>query len=360
MGFRKTWVVLFLAIGLMSVLPLRAQQKPFTQEQVSNMVRDGFGDDSGAKLIEQRGIDFAPTDDFLKSLKTAGASDVFLNALRAPKQSQPVSAAKPLNQVQILALLAGGVPAQRVAMLVNTRGLDFDVKDDYLQQVRQAGGDEGIISALKNAKVTKPVNETVDPALEAQQSDERRHMATGGELARKGQYALAEVEYRAALKLDPQNADLYVSLAYVLIPQQKWADTETAARGALRLDPNNDLAHNNLGVALGSKGDLENAIAEFREAIRLNQNYEIAHDNLGVALGIKGDVDGAIAEYREAIRLNPNFEVAHYNLGVALERKGDKAGAMAEYHAAYVLKPNNMDYWNNYDRLLKQVKVKKK
>ena len=24
------------------------------------MVRDGFGDESGAKLIEQRGIDFAP------------------------------------------------------------------------------------------------------------------------------------------------------------------------------------------------------------------------------------------------------------------------------------------------------------
>ena len=34
--------------------------KPFTQEQVVSMVRDGFGDESGAKLIEQRGIDFAP------------------------------------------------------------------------------------------------------------------------------------------------------------------------------------------------------------------------------------------------------------------------------------------------------------
>ena len=33
---------------------------PFTQEQVVSMVRDGFGDESGAKLIEQRGIDFAP------------------------------------------------------------------------------------------------------------------------------------------------------------------------------------------------------------------------------------------------------------------------------------------------------------
>jgi len=47
---------------------------PFTQEQVSNMVRDGFGDQSGAKLIEQRGIDFAPAEDFLQTLKAAGAA----------------------------------------------------------------------------------------------------------------------------------------------------------------------------------------------------------------------------------------------------------------------------------------------
>jgi hypothetical protein len=46
----------------MSALPQRAQQKPFTQEQVVSMVRDGFGDESGAKLIEQRGIDFAPAE----------------------------------------------------------------------------------------------------------------------------------------------------------------------------------------------------------------------------------------------------------------------------------------------------------
>ena len=42
--------------------PGASPAKPFTQEQVSNMVRDGFGDESGAKLIEQRGIDFAPAE----------------------------------------------------------------------------------------------------------------------------------------------------------------------------------------------------------------------------------------------------------------------------------------------------------
>ena len=42
------------------------------------MVRAGLGDDSGAELIEQRGIDFAPTDDLMQNLKTQGASESFL------------------------------------------------------------------------------------------------------------------------------------------------------------------------------------------------------------------------------------------------------------------------------------------
>jgi hypothetical protein len=54
------------------VAPTFRSAKPFTQDQVQAMVRDGFGDDSGAKLIEQRGIDFAPSEDFLQTLKAAG------------------------------------------------------------------------------------------------------------------------------------------------------------------------------------------------------------------------------------------------------------------------------------------------
>src|SRR5208337_3797925 len=83
MRFPKTLSLLILAAGLAFALAAWAQQKPFTQEQVSNMVRAGLGDDSGAKLIEQRGIDFAPVEDFIQTLKAAGASEAFLNAMRA-------------------------------------------------------------------------------------------------------------------------------------------------------------------------------------------------------------------------------------------------------------------------------------
>ena len=69
MRFRKTLTFFMLTMGLVFTLPTWAQQKPFTQEQVTNMVRDGLGDDTGAKAIEQRGIDFAPAEDFIQSLK---------------------------------------------------------------------------------------------------------------------------------------------------------------------------------------------------------------------------------------------------------------------------------------------------
>lgn len=280
--------------------------------------------------------------------------------LRAQQTPPPVAnPAKPLNEVQILALLAGGVPTERVGILVNTRGIDFDVKDDFLQQVRQAGGDDGLVAALNAAKVIKPVvNASIDPELENRHADERRHMAAGSELARNGKYDLAEVEYRAALKSDPQNPDLMASLMYVLVSQQKWDETVTLGREAVKSDPKNEFALNNLGVALGSKGDLDGAMTEFRAALAVRPDFAQAHANLGTALAIKGDVDGSISEFREAIHDDPSYYTAHYNLGRALERKGDNAGALTEYQAAYRLRPNDSEYKADYERLQKHGKKK--
>jgi len=69
---RASAAILILITNLFLALSARAQQnpvapgfspappavrpaKPFTKVQVSSMVRDGFGDESGAKLIEQQG-----------------------------------------------------------------------------------------------------------------------------------------------------------------------------------------------------------------------------------------------------------------------------------------------------------------
>jgi hypothetical protein len=129
--WRRAFVtIIFLSIPVIFAPPLTAQQKPFTQEQVSKMVQAGLGDDSGSKLIAQRGIDFAPSDDFIQTLKIAGASEAFLSALRTAKapglspagnvaptfrsahadlkvsatSAAPASEKKPTNQVQVFPL----------------------------------------------------------------------------------------------------------------------------------------------------------------------------------------------------------------------------------------------------------------
>jgi hypothetical protein len=98
------------ARGISATTATSTSAKPFTQDQVQGLVRDGLGDESGAKLIEQRGINFAPTEGFLQNLKAAGASEAFLKALRAAKPPEPASAKKPINQVQIITLLGASPP----------------------------------------------------------------------------------------------------------------------------------------------------------------------------------------------------------------------------------------------------------
>src|SRR5208283_5602254 len=105
MVLRKTLTFFILAIGLAIALPVWAQEGPLTEAQVEALVNGGMGDDSGAKVIQRRGLDFVPAEVFLNTLKAEGATDAFLKALRTAKAPEPVAPKQPLNQVQILALL---------------------------------------------------------------------------------------------------------------------------------------------------------------------------------------------------------------------------------------------------------------
>ena len=198
-------------------------------------------------------------------------------------------------------------------MLVQERGIDFDPTDDYIQEVRLAGGEDELISALKSAKVTQP--EHVDPVLQARQEEIRQRVVDGVKHYRNKQYAEAETDFRAALRLDPQNADLHLGLGTILHSRDNLDGTVAEYRESVRLNPNADTAHSMLGTVLQEKGDWDGDLAEQREALRLNPNNERAHVQLGTALAAKGNLDGAITETREASRLNPDDDFAHIGLG---------------------------------------------
>ncbi|HMD84862.1 MAG TPA: tetratricopeptide repeat protein [Terriglobia bacterium] len=320
MRFGKTLTVQLLVVGLVFALSAGAQQKPLTQDQVQGLVRSGLGDETGGKLIEQRGLDFAPSEEFLQGLRGAGVSEAFIAALRTAKHPESASAKKPLNQEQIFALLVNQVPSHRVTVLVQERGIDFDPTADYLQEVRLAGGEDELISALKSANVTRSA--TLDVAAQARQAEVRQHVARGAEFFQKRQYPQAEQEYRAALLLNSENADLYVSLAYILDQQSKWDDAVTAAREALRLNPNNAFAHSILGLALEKKGDRQGALAEDGTAYTLDPNnpqFKQAYDRLSQPLTTVGPTTtNASASCVILKRMGPADEVTShlYSFGI--------------------------------------------
>ena len=328
-----------LPVAMTLALTAQAQDKPFTQAQVANMVKDGFGDRLGAKLIEQRGIDFPATEDFVQSLKAAGASDAFLRALRAVKSPVPGSGKKPLHQVEVLALLAGQSSSHRVALLVEQRGIDFEPTDDYLREARVAGADDQLARALKSATITKPKN--LDPALRAREKEVCRYAALGAESMRQRRYTEAETSYRSAVQLSPQNSDLHLGLAWALAANGRLEDAKDECGEALRLNPNNDGAHFFLARALGHEGDEDGEIAHYRAALRSNPGNTLAHLYLALALDHQQDWEGSVVQYREALRLDAVADSANPDFGPSPEQKDGWQGVIPESRKALLKNPNH-------------------
>src|SRR2546425_149811 len=60
-------------------------------------------------------------------------------------------------------------------------------------------------------------------------------------------------------------------------------------REAIRINPNYAEAHNSLGSAFQDQGKLDDAIVEYREAIRIDPNLAEPHYLLGEALRQQGN-----------------------------------------------------------------------
>jgi hypothetical protein len=155
-----------------------------TKDQIMSVVTAGMDNAELAKKIEERGIDFDLTDDYLQALRKAGAQEVVIKALRTVKPS-------PMGRDQLLLLVAGGVPSERAAALVKQRGVDFMPDDKFLDSLRTAGADDALIAMVREAKP----------------SEVQKHLARAAECEQGHAWAEAEKEYRAALALAPGNAE---------------------------------------------------------------------------------------------------------------------------------------------------------
>jgi tetratricopeptide (TPR) repeat protein len=106
---------------------------------------------------------------------------------------------------------------------------------------------------------------------------------------------------------------------------------------AVRLDPNNATLWLNLGTIQRTNRSMGDAVASFKKAIAIDPAGALAHYNLGAVYDAQKQYDPAIEEYRRALVLDPDLADPRKNpqvvnndnmLAVKLQLYSNQAGAL--------------------------------
>jgi tetratricopeptide (TPR) repeat protein len=183
-----------------------------------------------------------------------------------------------------------------------------------------------------------------------------------------GELAEATEDFRAALKLDPLNAEFHYNLAVSLLALRQFDKAASEAQAALVIAPLDSRAEVLLGTAwmqekeyakartsfnrllkntpddyaanyyLGVLSALEGKWGEgerfLESALRVDPNSAETHNALGSIYHRQQNLENAAHQYQEAIRLDSRFAWAHYNLGLVFQEQKRNEEAMQQFRLA--------------------------
>jgi Flp pilus assembly protein TadD len=198
----------------------------------------------------------------------------------------------------------------------------------------------------KTVPAKKPVPKP-KPTAPKDKTSPDKYVEMGDKLASDTKWAEAEVEYRKAVQLEPNNVRWRVSLAIALTRQKKYAEAETEYREAARIEPNNAQWRAGVGDLLAEQQKYTQAETAYREAVKLEPDNVFWRTYLGFVLARQKKYAEAEAEYRRAAQLDPNNATRYAAVGDRLVEQFKYAEAETEYRRSVALEPNNAR-WRDY------------
>jgi len=277
---------------------LTATQSPLTMSQVLVWMDGGPESLRVAQLIERRGIDFSPTEDFLKQMAAMHAKPILLQKL---KQARVVHVAKDTVAEQ-------SAFSDMLACVNGSNGAEDSCKKAAAIEPSTARFALGL-KALHSGHADEARSIFID-ALVAEPGVADFQSYLGFALHKLHELDLAESAYRKAMGLDPQFETPVNNLASLFLDKNDPAQAEKFARQSVSLMPEDAWAHHNLGVALVKQSQVHEGIQELSEAERLEPENPFHHTQMGEIFEIGKKYEFALAEYRQAADLDPrNVEV---------------------------------------------------
>jgi tetratricopeptide (TPR) repeat protein len=145
--------------------------------------------------------------------------------------------------------------------------------------------------------------------------------------AESGAASNAILAFSQAIKLDPTNADAYLSRRANKMQLQDFAGAKIDIDKVMQLSPSNESAFYSRGLCKFSLKDFKGADADFTTAINLETNDIRAYNSRGLARANKRELNDALADFNKAIELSPR-EAESYRNRAAVE------GLQKEYEMA--------------------------
>jgi len=140
---------------------------------------------------------------------------------------------------------------------------------------------------------------------------------------------------RRSVELDPNLAEAHASLAYIhAYYEWDWTTAEQEFRRALQLRPNHADVHFSYSRFLAAAGRRDEALAEIRRAQDLDPLSLSLKANIALLSYFHGQYDGALQELLELRKLDPNAPIVHWGIGLVYEQKRMHPEAIASIQKA--------------------------
>jgi tetratricopeptide (TPR) repeat protein len=159
----------------------------------------------------------------------------------------------------------------------------------------------------------------------------------------------ARDEINEALRLDPHDAEVRLSLATIYRAMGRTSEAEEELRKVIVSSPQSDEAHRQLGQLLLSQGDDTAALSELQQAVRLRPTYMGNLHTLGTAYYGLGKFAEAAQTFERIIQLQPDSSTGYSLLGATRHALDDTEAAAALYEKAISL--GNANAYSNLGSL---------
>jgi tetratricopeptide (TPR) repeat protein len=181
----------------------------------------------------------------------------------------------------------------------------------------------------------------------AQPVDPAARYRLGFALGKAGDFAGAEKEFRAVLKLRPEDAEAHFNLGLTLIgnPLEKldWSGAMVEFRAALKYKPGYIEARRMLAECMLNTGDPSAAVSELESMLKTNPDYVQGRFSLACALDAASRTDEAIGELRRVVQKMPDSAEPHAVLGKLLGRVSQNQQALSELEKSLRINPDLAD-----------------